>query len=341
MLNEIAPIYRSLIYEYLKIEDLVAIGKTCKTIYKDSSRTKFIVEKISCLFGYKVFEKEQPEEFEETDRSESRSQALRCRPLGRSTEYFYYSLMPSSILEPVKEEFTKRTLSLKFSDIEKLSIEEKKDLTIVFPFDLFFMMDIKNQKKITSILIDHIHEICEHVGKNKLDIYTDREQIGLYPLYEFICRVVCRIFKKGKSPLRLYIMARFITLDCIVGRSSNRSLVDDFLFSLSEGQIYELSLMIEIGLFLMKNFPHFVRDYLGFCLDSYMDMNDMYPNTEYDCIAETVEKNLDEKNKLVPEMSNAQVLEQLLLECKLFSVNKIRDVNKKRHLRYINQNKDR
>ena len=315
MLNEIAPIYRSLIYEYLEIEDLVEIGKTCKTIYNDSSRTKFIVEKISCLFGYKVFEKEQPGEF----------------------EYFYYSLMPSSILEPLKEEFKKRTISLKFSDIEKLSIEEKKDLTIAFPFDLFFMMDIKNQKKIISILIDHIYEICEHVGKNELDIYIDREQIGLYPLYEFICRLICRIFKKGKSSLRLYIMARFITVDCIVGRVSRRSLVDDFLFSLSEGQIYELSLMIEIGLFLMKNFPHFLRDYLGFCLDSYMDMNDMYPNTEYDCIAETVEKNLDEKNKFVPEMSNAQVLENLLLECNLFSVILLRDVNKERHSRYINQ----
>ena len=37
-------------------------------------------------------------------------------------------------------------------------------------------------------------------------------------------------------------------------------------------------------------------------------------NTEHDDVADTVEKILDKKNSSLPELSNAQVLEDLLLE---------------------------
>jgi hypothetical protein len=316
MINEIAPIYRRLIYEYLETEDLVAIGKTCRTIYNDSFRTRCIIEKISCLFGYKV---------EETN------------------ECFHYTLMPPSIIEHVKEEFEKRTLSIEFSDIDKLSLEEKKKLVITFPLELFFMMDIRVQKRVVGIFIDHIYKLSEYIDtlryRDQIDLYpfggNSVRQTDLYPFYEFVNRTVCTVFIKGKYTVRLYIMALLISADCAVDKKTKYSLTEYFLYSLFEGKIFQLELMIEVGLFLRKNFPHFVKNYFYYCLSSYMDNE----NTEYDDVADTVEKILDEKNSCLPELSNAQLLENMLLEyINIFNVRLIRDISKERRLRYYLKN---
>jgi hypothetical protein len=251
--------------------------------------------------------------------------------------------MPPSIIEHVKEEFEKRTLSIEFSDIDKLSLEEKKKLVITFPLELFFMMDIRVQKRVVGIFIDHIYKLSEYIDtlryRDQIDLYpfggNSVRQTDLYPFYEFVNRTVCTVFIKGKYTVRLYIMALLISADCAVDKKTKYSLTEYFLYSLFEGKIFQLELMIEVGLFLRKNFPHFVKNYFYYCLSSYMDNE----NTEYDDVADTVEKILDEKNSCLPELSNAQLLENMLLEyINIFNVRLIRDISKERRLRYYLKN---
>jgi hypothetical protein len=143
--------------------------------------------------------------------------------------------------------------------------------------------------------------------------------------------------------LRIFIIDNLVKFD---NKQLERCIVSDFILGLFRGDITQLELMIEIGLFFQKHFPHYLKEHFECCLEGYMNFKDEYENTADDVNVEIVEEILNDKSKIFTEMSNAQVLEQLLSECKLYScihdnykssVIMIRDVNKKRYLRYINQ----
>ena len=299
MFEKIPPIYRKLIYEYLDTKDLIFIGKTCKCVYIDENRISAIIEKISCTFGYK------------TDPC-----FLRIP--------FLFDMMPSNILNPIRKEFEKRMLSLKFSDIDKLSLEDVRNLTITFPFDLFFSLEINAQEKLIFVLCEHSYQICE---------YEEVNQFVLEPFYVFIIDTLCKIFKEGSS-IRIFVMDNLIKFN---NKQLQRDVVKDFILGLFRGDITQLELMIEIGLFFWKNFPYYLKQYIEDCFEGYVVLRDEYEDTGYDIHAETLENVLNRKNKFFPELSNAQVLDNILSESKIFSVSMIRAINKRRHLRYIRQ----
>jgi hypothetical protein len=245
--------------------------------------------------------------------------------------------MSPSLLESILEEFKKRTLSIKFSDIEKLSFEEKRDLIITLPFDLFSLVDTQSQKAIIRTLCHQIYEIREYAMRNEMNMeiyeYRCKEEFDLYPFYQFILRTLCRIFEESKNKIRCFLLTEWMEMD-------KESSVDEILHGLFRGDMSQLRLMIEIGLFLKRYFRKYLKEYLESCFEDYMNVNhnDEDSDTMYDIYAQEVEEILDEKNALCPSMKNVEILDRLFLECHLCSASLLRDVNNVRLERYLKQN---
>jgi hypothetical protein len=333
MLDLIAPIYRRLIYEFLSLEELAKLGQTCKTIYQDKNRNETIVSKISCKFRYEVDEyfvsKISCKFRYEIDEYYSRN------------IYFSYSLMPKYLVEPILQEFKKRILSLKFEEIENMSFEEKRYLVIHFPIELFVLLDNEYQKEIVLFFCDQLYHMWKYAEKNKMDMsiyeYRYPERFVLYPFYNFIKNSLEEIFIEGSENIKCILIHRLIELTNITKnifpkkRIENDIDIEIFIYSLFRGNISQLKEIIDIGLFLQKCFPTYLRNYLDNIIGSYLEINDSYE----DIYADAVEEILGQKNKTYPELTNAEVLDELLLECKLFSVSLLYETNKRRQERLI------
>ena len=320
MFDHIAPIYRMLIYEFLQPDDLSRLGETCRTIYHDKNREKMIINKISSIFGYRI------------DKY-------------YDIKSWTFTTMSPNLFHPILEEFKKRTLSVKFSDIENLSFEEKRDLIITLPIDLFSLLDTQSQKAIVRTLCHQIYEMREYAVRNGMDMgiteypcESDFDvEFDLYPFYQFVLRTLSRIFKESKNKIRCSVLNEWMEMD-------KANSLDEILHRLFEGDMSQLRLMIEIGLFLKRYFPKYLKEYLESCFDGYMYIahydDDDVDNSEdvmYDIYAQEVDEILDEKNALCPSMKNVEVLDRLLLECHLFSASLLRDANNFRRERYLKQ----
>lgn len=320
MFDHIAPIYRMLIYEFLQPDDLSRLGETCRTIYHDKNREKMIINKISSIFGYRI------------DKY-------------YNIKSWTFTTMSPNLFHPILEEFKKRTLSVKFSDIENLSFEEKRDLIITLPIDLFSLLDTQSQKAIVRTLCHQIYEMREYAVRNGMDMgiteypcESDFDvEFDLYPFYQFVLRTLSRIFKESKNKIRCSVLNEWMEMD-------KANSVDEILHRLFEGDMSQLRLMIEIGLFLKRYFPKYLKEYLESCFDGYMyiahyddDDVDSSEDVMYDIYAQEVDEILDEKNALCPSMKNVEVLDRLLLECHLFSASLLRDANNFRRERYLKQ----
>lgn len=320
MFDHIAPIYRMLIYEFLQPDDLSRLGETCRTIYHDKNREKMIINKISSIFGYRI------------DKY-------------YNIKSWTFTTMSPNLFHPILEEFKKRTLSVKFSDIENLSFEEKRDLIITLPIDLFSLLDTQSQKAIVRTLCHQIYEMREYAVRNGMDMgiteypcESDFDvEFDLYPFYQFVLRTLSRIFKESKNKIRCSVLNEWMEMD-------KANSLDEILHRLFEGDMSQLRLMIEIGLFLKRYFPKYLKEYLESCFDGYMyiahyddDDVDSSEDVMYDIYAQEVDEILDEKNALCPSMKNVEVLDRLLLECHLFSASLLRDANNFRRERYLKQ----
>lgn len=309
-----------LIYEFLQPDDLSRLGETCRTIYHDKNREKMIINKISSIFGYRI------------DKY-------------YNIKSWTFTTMSPNLFHPILEEFKKRTLSVKFSDIENLSFEEKRDLIITLPIDLFSLLDTQSQKAIVRTLCHQIYEMREYAVRNGMDMgiteypcESDFDvEFDLYPFYQFVLRTLSRIFKESKNKIRCSVLNEWMEMD-------KANSVDEILHRLFEGDMSQLRLMIEIGLFLKRYFPKYLKEYLESCFDGYMyiahyddDDVDSSEDVMYDIYAQEVDEILDEKNALCPSMKNVEVLDRLLLECHLFSASLLRDANNFRRERYLKQ----
>jgi hypothetical protein len=323
MLDLVAPIYRRLIYEFLFPEEIACLGETCKTIYQDKNRNDLMVSKLSSNFRYKV------------DKYYWRD------------EYMIYSLMTKDLQGRLSQELKKRIVSLKFQEIENLSFEDKRYLVIHFPLELFFLCDIQSQKEITLFLCDQLFHMWDYAEKNKMNMttYESRcpEEFDLYPFYNFIQNTLENIFYQSCNETKYVLIGRLIELTNITRNispklSKNEIYVNIFIYTLFRGDISRLVEIIDAGIFFKKYFPSYLRDYLDNIIGAYIEVNESYEDTGYDIYAIEVEKILDQKNKTYRNLTNADVLDDLLLECKLFSVSLVREANLKRKERWLESN---
>ena len=328
MLDLVAPIYRRLIYEFLFPQELARLGETCKTIYHDKIRNDLIVSKISSNFRYKV-----------------------DKYYYWGDKYLTYSLNSCNkdLQRSLLQEFKKRTVSLKFEEIENLSFVDKRYLVIHFPLELFFLSDIKSQKEITLFLCDQLYHMWKYAEKNKMNMstydYRCPEEFDLYPFYKFIQNTLEIIFYQSCDETKYVLIHRLIeltyTTKCIFPMIKNEIDVNIFIYTLFSGDISRLKEIIDAGIFFKNYFPGYLRDYLDNIIGAYIAINDSYEDTGCDIYADDMETILDQQNTTYPELTNADVLNDLLLGCKLFSVSLVRETNKRRKKRWIESNHSR
>ena len=118
--------------------------------------------------------------------------------------------------------------------------------------------------------------------------------------------------------------------------TENRISDTDFINQLFSGDILRLEEILSVGLFLRKYFPRFLSEFLDCHFGTYIEMSDDYEDEACDIITEEFENLLDEQNKIYPKLTNVEVLNELLLECKLFDVCLIRQTIELRKKRLCN-----
>jgi hypothetical protein len=258
-------------------------------------------------------------------------------------EYIIYSLMTKELQERISQEFKKRLVSLKFQEIENLSFEDKRYLVIHFPLELFLLSDTASQKEIVLFLCDQLYFMWEYAEKKNMNMgiydYRCPEEFDLYPFYNFIQNTLESIFYQACDETKCVLIRSLISLNNITRclspkRTKNEIDVDMFIYCLFRGDISRLVEIIDTGIFFEKYFPTYLRDYLDNIIGAYIEVNDSYEDMGYDIYAIQVEKILDEKNKTYTNLTNAEVLDDLLLGCKLFSVSLFREANVERMNRY-------
>ena len=184
----------------------------------------------------------------------------------------------------------------------------------------------------------------DYAEKNKMNMTTYEfrcpEEFDLYPFYNFIQNTLECIFYDSSDETKYVLIGRLIELTNITRnispkRSKNEIDVDIFIYRLFGGDMSRLKEIINTGIFFKKYFPGYLRDYLDNIIGAYIEINDSYEDTGYDIYADNMETILDQKNRIYPELTNAEILDDLLLECKLFSVSLVREANKRRQKRFM------
>jgi hypothetical protein len=319
MFDHIAPIYKTLVYNYLEPKDLASLGKTCKVIHGDTNRKDMIVKKLSSTFGYKV-----------------------DKYYWKYGNYYDYESMSKDMIILISIEYKKKMLSLKLKDVEDMTFLEKRYLVICSPIHLFLILDKESQKEIINIFCRHIYDMIIYANQRgmKIKVYDYRcdEEFDLYPFMNHVNHHLENIFKKSGEEIRYHLIQKLIdvraSLDVSNPKSKNVFSEMEFIYLLYHGDFLKIDKLIEVALFLQKYLPGHLSDYLDVTFGEYLESTDDTYEDPWDIHAKDIDKILDNKNKTYPEQTNAEVLDELLLECKLFSVNLIRNANEKRWKRH-------
>jgi hypothetical protein len=319
MLDLVESIYRYLICDYLKIEDIIKLKKTCKMINNDKNLDELIIKKISNLFGYNF-----------TNRSW----------LGN----YNYEKMSNKLLLPIINNFKKITYGCNLDRLENLEYEEEHNINIVFPIKLFFRLDYGEQIRMIEFLCNKLYELWNYANKNNMDMahfdYRIKERFRFYCLNDWIKVVLNKIFLKGDNKIREVILDCLIlnSKKCVNGLYKNKISVSSFIKQLYSGDVSELEGIIEIGLFLTENCNYYTyfHKFIEMNIGTYLDMNDDYEDTAYDYYALSINKKLNQKNRIYPDETNKQVLKSLLKETD-YSIEQFIRINNERMERFRNE----
>jgi hypothetical protein len=324
MIDVIAPIYRKLIYEYLDVYDLSNISKICKKFNQDNERKEMLVKKISELFGYHVHQY-----------------------FWKDNDTYDYCSIPQDILEHLLIEYKKKILSLSLKEVEDMSFEKKRYLIIHAPIDLFLCLDFDSQKKIIQNLCGIIGDSIRYANQKDMNIYIyEYRSDNKFDLYWLVNDIKCTlelIFKSSNDKVRYELILQIIyirtSVDLEYPKSNTYFLEEEFISYFYIYGIQEIEKIIEIGIFFQKYFPKYLKDFLHNNIGYYIVTIEREGDVTNDRYANDVEMILDQNNLIYSDKTNAEVLDKLLLDCKLFSVELFRESNRKRWIRYCNKKK--
>jgi hypothetical protein len=319
MLDLVESIYRYLICDYLKIEKIINLKKTCKTINNDKNLDELIIKKISNFFGYNF-----------TNRYW----------IGN----YNYNNMSNKLLLPIINNFKKITYGCNLEQLEKIEYEEEHNINIVFPIKLFFRLDYEDQIIMIEFLCNKLYELWKYANKNNMDMnqfdYRIKERFRFYCLNNWIKGVLNKIFLKGDNKIRQVILdsLRLNSDKCVNGLYKNKLSVSSFIKQLYRGDISELEGIIEIGLFLTENCNYYTyfHKFIEMNIGTYIEMNDSYEDTGCDYFAYSIRKKLNQKNRIYPDETNKEVLKSLLKETD-YTIEQFIRTNNERMERFRNQ----
>lgn len=323
MLESIAPIYRTLIYEHLGVKSLVRLSETCKTIHHDSNLKEFIMKKIVGKFGYRISE--------------------------RYWSYYYinYEKMNSNMLSRILVEFKNRTLNIDFKSIVDLTFEDKRYLRINIPNELYLKLSTDEQIQIVHVLSDQLYKLYEYAHERGMTL----EEYDLFPLYDNIKHSLKKLFLKSNDLVKHKIIDSLKNIhDTCINKKFINHLVtfestpdpQEFINGLCDYDIRQLEMIIEIGLFLEEYYCDlYLTDFLESNIEYYIDVNRSYEDKAYDDFTDEVDKILDGRNKIYPEKTNGQILRKLIRSTNItFIVQDIYEASKKRRARFNGEDSD-
>ena len=318
MLESIAPIYRTLIYEHLGVKSLVRLSETCKTIHHDSNLKEFIMKKIVGKFGYVISE--------------------------RYWSYINYDKMNSNMLNRILVEFKNRVIDVDFSSMVDLKFVDKRYLRINIPNQLYLKLSTDEQVQIVHVLCDQLYRLYEYADQRGMTF----EEFDLYPLLNNIKYYsLKKLFLKSNHLVKNKIIdsLKNIRDNCINNKFIHKlELVtfestpdpQEFINGLCDYDIRQLETIIEIGLFLEEYYCDlYLADFLESNIEYYIDVNRSYEDKLYDDFTDEVDKILDDRNKIYPEKTNGQILMRLIRSTNVaFIVQDIKKASKKRRARF-------
>jgi hypothetical protein len=295
MLELFAPIYKQLIFEYLSLDDIVKLGEISKIMYNDPTRNDIIIERIIKKFGYSI----DPNYW---------------------INLYKYDKMPTSLIIKLSPHFERITLQLDIKNVINLSLEDKQNLTIYFPYRLFFSLDETNQNGIINFLYKYMND--SYLIEN------------IHILRKNIISILQEIFKRCNKNMKIDIVKGLITLKNNFKYKSNRKIsINKFFSDLYSGDILvDIDQILEIGFFLFNTYKKFVKKHIEYYFTDYIEQDDDI----YDCLAEEIENILDNPSELDPNKTYGEMLDILLLEAG-YSLDELRKVNKERMTRYENE----
>jgi hypothetical protein len=328
MLDLVAPIYRTLIYDHLSIKSLVRLSETCKTINNDSNLKEFIMKKIISKFGYRISDRYW------------------------SFNYINYDKMNINMLSKIIVEFMNKTRNLDFNNIVNLSFEDKRYLRIMIPNELYLKLSTDEKIQIIHLLCDQLYRLYEYANQRgmKMTCYEYRcvEEFDLYPFNDSITYKLKSLFLKSNNIIKHKILESLnnISYSCKNDRFVNKTKLQnstpnpkEFINSVCEYDISKLETIIEIGLFLEEYYYLYLTNFLESNIEYYINVNRSYEDKAYDDYPDVIDKILSNKNKIHPNKTNAQVLDRLIRSAIVrFDVNDIREANKKRRARMNGEN---
>ena len=327
MLESVAPIYRTLIYEHLGVKSLVRLSETCKTIHHDSNLKEFIMKKIINKFGYRISQ--------------------------RYWSYINYDKMNSNMLSRVLVEFKNRTLNIDFKSIVDLSFVDKRYLRINIPNELYLKLSTDEQIQIVHLLYKLYEYVLQRAMRMNCYEYRCAEEFDLYKLFDNIKYNLKKLFLKSNHLVKHKIIDSLNNIQSCINQiktenSTPNQFIDglcdydttpdpqEFINGLCDYDIGQLETIIEIGLFLEEYYCDlYLADFLESNIECYIEMNRSYENKVYDDFTDIVDKILDDRNKIYPEKTNGQILMRLIRSTNVsFIVDDIKEASKKRRARF-------
>lgn len=296
MLDLVAPIYRQLIYEFCDIYTLNQVGMTCKKINQEESRIQVLIQKIPELLTLQ------------------RLYTVGLNMQVDVSQKINFAKLPVVLLKPVTENYTEQTTSIQ---IDFYKFPMTKDQILYFNLKLFTLLTNSQKHK----HVDFYFRLFQSIANQEYKIF--RKWMGFYHIS--ICDLH-EMFLVSDNEIRDKIIEEILHFK---NHPKDFSiLIENFIPDIIGSNINHLDEIIQVAFYLKQKYPQYLTLFLDSSLGNYLDLSyddhHMYSQEAYDKMSENLEKMLDQPSKLFPHKTNEQVLEELLLECKLFSTALIR-----------------
>jgi hypothetical protein len=275
-----------ILFEYLSFRDLLAVGFTCKDLYYDDSRKKWMIRRVVDEFFYRKIFSLGP------IRNWTSFIRYIC-PFDHFIDLYFRRLKSISIRD-LERTSNNNVVQIHLNNngmISNFSCKEFRGEIQMFPLD-FISLELKEKKEILTNLFQYMYDLWKYAEEHDQDMDRSCDEsiesfFDFFFLYESMEYFIKKVFVEDKS-MRDEIMNYLEHLEKSTKdskpytdrrydyftKNSNQFDMNQFITYVDSSEFTDLESIIDIGEYLLKFEEPYTYHYLRERFDPFIDLSD-------------------------------------------------------------------